>query len=347
MNTTASVSDAVCAGCGTEISRSLVSCPACHRLIHAATLKDLAARADAAAASGDLQAALAAWRSSLDLLPQSSRQHAAISSRVAELSQAAETSSAAPVAVPASGRWKWLAALGSAGLLLWKFKFLFVALVTKGKLLIFGFGKAGTVASMFATVGLYWTAFGLWFAVGLVLSIYVHEMGHVAALRRYGIAASAPMFIPGIGALVRLKQAPIGPREDARIGLAGPVWGLGAAIVAALVGVAGGGKLWFAIAQTGAWINLFNLMPIWQLDGGRAFASLTKGHRWLAVASLALAWMITGDGLVLLVLLVATGRAFASGADVAPDRETLVRYAVVALGLAVVFRLAHSAGVAG
>ncbi len=307
--------------------------------MHAAALSDLAARAGAATVSGDVQAALAAWRSSLDLLPPDSRQSASVAQKIASLAAVVETSGGAPADVPTSGWWKWLAALGPAGLLIWKFKFLIVALLTKGKLLLLGLTKAGTLASMFASVGLYWTQWGLWFALGLVLSIYVHEMGHVAAIRRYGIAASAPMFIPGFGALIRLKQAPVTPRESARIGLAGPVWGLGAAVAAALAGQVGGWPLFLAIAHTGAWINLLNLAPVWQLDGSRAFASLTRPHRWIATAALAVAWMLTRDGVVLLVLLVAVGRTVVSRADAPPDRGALMLFVFVTLALAVVARL--------
>lgn len=330
-----------CSGCGTRLSMMMVSCPSCHRLVHAEQLKELAARANAAAAAGDLQAALVSWRTSLDLLPPGSRQHATIAGKVAELSAQVEATGKAPEALPTSGAWKWLAALGPIGLFVWKFKFVVAAVLTKGKFLLLGWTKLGTLASMLATIAVYWVAFGLWFAVGLVISIYIHEMGHVMALRRFGVPASAPMFIPGLGAFIRLKQSPVGPREDARIGLAGPEWGLGAAIAAALVGAATGGKLWFAIAQVGAWINIFNLLPVWQLDGGRAFTSLTRSERALAAVALAAAWIITRDGLVFLVTLVAVVRVFSDAGASAPDRETLVRYAAVALLLAVVFRIAH------
>src|SRR4029079_13484890 len=89
-----------------------------------------------------------------------------------------------------------------------------------------------TVLSMLLSLGVYWTAWGWKFALGIVLSIYVHEMGHVIVLGRYGFRATAPMFIPGLGALVRLRQHVVNPREDAEIGLAGPIYGLGAALVA-------------------------------------------------------------------------------------------------------------------
>jgi Zn-dependent protease len=300
--------------------------------------------AEAAAAAGDLRESLVAWRSSLDLLPTGSRQYAAIAQRAESLSNQIEAAGAAPAPpLPTSGVWKWLAGLGPIGLLLWKFKFLIVAVLSKGKLLLLGLTKASTLLSMFATVGVYWTLWGLWFAVGIVVSIYVHEMGHVAALRRYGIAASAPMFIPGLGALIRLKQNPVGPREDARIGLAGPLWGLGAALAASLAAFLGGGPMYSAIAHVGAWINLFNLTPIWPLDGGRGFASLTPAHRWIATAAVALAYALTNDGIMLLVLTVAVWRSFAADRTVKSDSGALLLYVAITLALALVFRFTPKA----
>ena len=158
------------------------------------------------------------------------------------------------------------------------------------------------------TVGLYWTVFGLWFAVGLVLSIYVHEMGHVFALTRYGIHAGAPLFVPGLGAFIRLKQELTDPKQDARVGLAGPIWGLGAALVCLAAFVATRQPIWAALAQFGALVNLFNLLPIWHLDGGRAFRSLTRSRRWLAVAAIAAAWAVTDEGLLVLLLIGGVAR---------------------------------------
>jgi Zn-dependent protease len=332
---------AVCEGCGTGLSGTLLACPGCHRLVHAARLKELAAEASAAAAASDTGAELAAWRSSLELLPRHSRQYATISERIARLSASVDAATVAPP----SGRWKWLAALGPIGLLVWKFKFLLVAILSKGKLLVVGLTKSSTLLSMFATVGVYWTQWGLWFAIGLVITIYIHEMGHVAALRRYGIRASAPMFIPGFGAFVQLKQAPVSTGEDARIGLAGPVWGLSAAIAATIGAQLGGGPLWLAVAHTAAWLNLFNLMPIWQLDGSRAFSALSRIERWIATAALAVAWMITRDGVVLLVLLVAIGRSVVGSDNTASDRGALGIFVFLVLSLTIVFqatqRIAH------
>ena len=96
---------------------------------------------------------------------------------------------------------------------------------TKGKLLLLGLTKLSTLLSMLAFAGVYWALYGWTFAVGMVISIYIHEMGHVLTLREYGIPASAPMFIPGFGAFIRLKQLRITPIQDSRVGLAGPIYG--------------------------------------------------------------------------------------------------------------------------
>jgi Zn-dependent protease len=306
----------------------------------------LADSAEAAEHAGQTSVALRDWREALDLLPSGTRQHSVISERIARLARQVETRgpSAAP-AQPASNNasaedteaagqqasagWSKGAAsgvLGTLALAAWKFKFLAFVVLSKAKLLLFGLTKASTFFSMFAMVSVYWTMFGFWFAFGLVLSLYIHEMGHVIALTRYGIAASAPMFIPGIGAFVRVKQSVGDSRVDARIGLAGPIWGLGAAAFCALMFALTQEKIWAAVAQMGALINLLNLIPIWQLDGGRAFRTLNRPQRWLAATAWATAWAITENGLVMLLMLVAAARALVDKPSDRPDRGALVQY---------------------
>ena len=327
-----------CGTCGTGVAPGILACPGCHRLVHADALKKHRDEAEAAARAGDVQAELAAWRLTAELLPPQSKQYAIVQEKIAALSHAAD---AAPVPeIPQSGRWKWLGGLGTAGLFLWKFKFVVVALATKGKLLLLGLTKASTFFSMFLAFGVYWAAWGMWFALGIVLSIYVHEMGHVFALRRFGIAATAPMFVPGLGALIRLRGQRLSPREDARIGLAGPMWGLAAALVALGGSALGGGPMWKAIAHVGAWINMFNLLAVWQLDGNRGFAALARGGRLAVAAAFVVGWMIAGAGLFVLLILVAGWRAFSADAPEANDRGALIEFVFLILALAVVFRLA-------
>ena len=334
--------------CGTEVADSLLACPACHRLVHADYLKGLAAAAEAAARRGDAVEEIANWRRALDLLPPGSRQAAQVGAKVEALSARAAhpfqpDSSASPgagtSALPAgaaagatagagagAGDAERRRVWGARGALATGLTFL----ATKAKLLLLGLTKASTLFSMLLSVGVYWTVFGWSFAVLLVLSIYVHEMGHVAALRRFGIQATAPMFVPGLGALIRLRQHPANPREDARIGLAGPLWGCGAAAAAYLGFVLGWGPLWAAVARFGAWVNLFNLLPVWQLDGGRAFRALSRQQRLLAVAALAALWALSREGLLLLLLIAAAAQAFRRDAPEQPDRVALAEYVLLA-----------------
>jgi len=320
-----------CRGCSTDIAPGLLACPGCGSLVHADALKELSARASRAAADGDLTGALQAWRALLPMLPPASAQYAIVQERVRMLSRDVD---AEPSPQP-SRRWKWLAPLGPLGAAIWKFKVVLVALASKGQLLVLGLTKASTFFSMVLSFGMYWTVFGPRFALGLVGSIYVHEMGHVAALARYGIPASAPMFIPGVGAIVRMHQAPLTRVEDARVGLAGPAWGTAAAIVAYAIARATGSALWLAIAHTGAWLNLFNLLPVWQLDGSRAFAALTRAQRLTAAAVLGVAWALSHEGLLILLALVAAFRGWRADAPDEGDTMAFVSY----VGLAVLLTI--------
>lgn len=295
-----------CGGCGTELAPGLLVCPACQRLVHSTQLTELATAAKAATERGDRVAAISRWREALELLPPQTNQFQAVAATVAALGREIDNG-AAPGAAPAATHASTTARprygiLTTIGVLL-------VSLLSKGKLLLLGLGNLSVLFSMLLSVGAYWTLWGWRFALGLVLSIYVHEMGHVAALRRYGMKATAPMFIPGLGALIRLQQHPVDDREDARIGLAGPEWGLFAAAFCWAVSLVGGGEGWAAIAKVGAWINLFNLIPLGSLDGGRAFRALDRFQRWGVVAALIAAWIASHEGLLILLAAVAVFRA--------------------------------------
>ena len=98
--------------------------------------------------------------------------------------------------------------------------------------------------------------------------------------------------------------------------------------------------MWTAIAHTGAWINLFNLLPVWQLDGSRGFASLTRVHRFVVVGAFAAGWLIAGDGLFVLLIGVAAVRAFSGDAPESEDRGALAQFVGLIVALAVIFRLA-------
>jgi len=321
-----------CPGCGTEVAPSRASCPVCHALVHAGELKRLAGEAEAAEREERPVAARDAWRQALALLPPDSRQAGVVAARLETLGRRIAVDPAlagvAGAAAADPGRRTFFGAWrsgGAVGVLL--------LLLTKGKLLLLGLTKAGTLFSMFAFLGVYWAAYGWRLALGLVVSIYIHEMGHVAELRRLGIPASAPMFIPGLGAFVRLRQSPANAGEDARIGLAGPLWGLAAAAAAWAVSAAGGGATWAAIARVGAWINLFNMIPFWQLDGGRGFRPLSRGERLLAAAAIGIALAVTKERMLWLLLIAALVQIF-TGKKGAGDRVALGWYVFLIAALA-------------
>jgi len=338
-----------CSECGTELLESMLLCPRCHRLIHAEELARLASDAAEALERGGRADARDTWRKALRLLPPGSQQFEAVSARVEDLSRQVEVDGPGetqevvstrpstpelpePIA-PGTRTKAIVAGAAGVGLLLWKFKFVVAFFLTKGKLLLLGLTKASTLFSMVLSLGVYWALFGWVFAAGLIASIYVHEMGHVAALRRIGIRATAPMFIPGFGAMVRLKESPASGREDARVGLAGPIWGLGAALITyAAYGLTGWPAL-AAIARVAAWINLFNLIPVWQLDGSRGFRALTRLQRGLVTAVMGAMWLATQEGMFVLLLLGGGFRLFGNDGASAPDSRAFLEYVVLLVAL--------------
>ena len=293
-----------CPQCGTELAPHARACPACGLLLYADRLKTLAASADAATASGDLLRARTSWESALDFLPPDSKQYATITARIADLTARMEAGNpSATGAKPANpDHPAWRRALGGIATA-------FLLLLGKLKFLLLGLTKASTFFSMFAFFAVYWSVFGWPLALGLVVSIYIHEMGHVSVLRKLGIAAGAPLFIPGVGALVMLKQHPTDAHVDAKIGLAGPVWGLGAGLAAMAVYFATRIPIWEAIAQLTGFINLFNLTPVWQLDGSRGFHALNRVERCLAIGAIAIAYLLTNQKMLVIVGIVAVWRA--------------------------------------
>ena len=313
-----------CPACGTELAEVLLACPACRRLVHADELKRLAADAGAAESRGDGPGALAAWRRALALLPAGTRQHETVSGEVARWS-----STVPARAVPWHEAPGWVKRLGP------------VAAVAFGAWKLIGVAKIASVLSLFAAFAVYWQSWGWKFAAGFVGSIYLHELGHVVALGRVGIPASAPMFIPGLGAYVRMHRAPPDARTDARVGLAGPV--AGAAVAVALYVLAGltGSALLLAVAHAGAVVNLFNLTPIWALDGARGFNALTRAQRFGIVVLTGTALYATDEGILWLVLIVGALRMLSPRAAERADHGAFAAFAGLVVVLAGIARYAR------
>jgi Zn-dependent protease len=163
-----------------------------------------------------------------------------------------------------------------------------------------------TSGSMLVSIGAYALIWGWQFAVGFVLLLFVHEMGHVIQLRREGVPASAPMFIPFLGAVVGMKRLPDDAGAEARVGLAGPVLGSLACLVPLGLYAATGNHLFQALAFTGFFLNLFNLAPVLPLDGGRAMAALSP-WMWLVGFGILLGVGIAFPNPIVILILVLGG----------------------------------------
>jgi Zn-dependent protease len=190
-------------------------------------------------------------------------------------------------------------ALLAAGALIAKF-------ATKLKLLLVALPKLKlltTSGSMLVSIAAYSLVFGWTFAVGFVLLLLVHEMGHVIQLRREGIRASAPTFIPFLGAVIAAKSLGRDATAEARVGLAGPVLGSLGAAALAVVYVLTGDEIWRALAFTGFFLNLFNLLPVVPLDGGRAMAAMAPWMWFVGFAALVAVTILFPNPILLIILL--------------------------------------------
>ena len=163
-----------------------------------------------------------------------------------------------------------------------------------------------TGASMIVSIGAYAWIWGLPFAIGFVVLIFVHEIGHVIELRRQGVPASAPLFIPFLGAVIGMKELPDDAWKEARVALAGPILGSVGAAAFWIAGEASGSELLVALAFVGFFLNLFNLIPIVPLDGGRAVAALHPAI-WFAGLLMMVGLVVVSFNPLLLLIVVIGG----------------------------------------
>jgi Zn-dependent protease len=167
--------------------------------------------------------------------------------------------------------------LGSAALAVW-------AVVKYGLVFLVKIPAFATLFSALISVGAYSVFFGPWFAVALVAMILVHEMGHVIEIRRQGMRATAPIFIPFLGAAIFQRQHPTTALNQAKIGIAGPIAGTVGATVALVFYTSTQNPIFLLAATLGFFLNLINMLPVWQLDGAWVLAPVSP---WFQVAGLA------------------------------------------------------------
>jgi len=177
-----------------------------------------------------------------------------------------------PLRQPPPKKRSPLAGIGAAIIaVLAKFKFLLVFLKTGGTMLV--------------TMWVYGLIFGWKYAVGFVLLIFIHECGHLVVARMFGLKVGAPVFIPFMGAMIALKEAPRDAWMEAWVGIGGPIFGTLGALLCLGIFFATGEPLFRALAYSGFLLNLFNLAPIPPLDGGRIVGAVSP---WLWLVGVAL-----------------------------------------------------------
>ena len=233
---------------------------------------------------------------------------------------------------------------------------LFAPLVALG-LLILKFGGlllklkvVTTGASMLVSIAAYAWIWGLPFAIGFVVLIFVHELGHVLELRRQGVPASAPLFIPFLGAIIGMKQLPDDAWKEAQVALAGPILGSVGAAVFWIAAEANGSELLMALAFVGFFLNLFNLIPIVPLDGGRAVGALHPAI-WLLGLLIMVGLAVVSPNPILIIIVVLGGFELWRRWQERGERAEYYRLAVwqratvavVYIGLIVVLAVAVSA----
>lgn len=272
-----------------------------------------AARARALESARDFQQAHQQWQSILPLLPQESKQAEWIREHLRELELAAANAHR-PQQPGAKSWWaKRLAPLGPLAVIL-----------AKAKTFLLAIFKLKFLFSFAAFIGIYWAAWGPRFGIGFAVLILIHELGHFLEIKRRGLPAEMPVFLPGLGAYVRWQAMGVTQETRAAVSLAGPLAGFFSAAACAVVGLKTGDPIWLALARTGAWLNILNLIPIWVLDGAGAMIPLNVTEKSLVMLVAGGLGYATGEGVfyfvaagtLLNVIFAAFARSPVSGSTV-------------------------------
>ena len=321
-----------CRHCSSDLPPAALVCGQCQALVHSEELDRIASEAKDLEARRDFRQARERWRTALPLLPPTSRQADWIQSHVRRLDAMADQ-----VQTPPRRENKWAEKLGPVGPI--------AVLLAKGKLLVTAVFKLKFLLSFVAFFGFYWAALGARFGIGFAILVLIHEMGHFIDIKRRGLPAEMPVFLPGFGAYVRWQAAGVPLEVQAEVSLAGPFAGFLASVVCAAIWARTGSPLWAALARSGAWLNLLNLIPVWMLDGGHAALALSKTQRFvLLMVSLAF-WLFFNENLFFLVAMGAAYQAFfVRELPAETNRTTLVYFVVVLAALGSVMRLLPGQG---
>ncbi len=309
-----------CPSCSHWLPEGTLACPDCQTLTYGAHLSDLALSAQQLETEGKWIEARDRWRSTLMWLPEGTQQADTVQGHISTID--------ARLQAEDQRTEKWTKRLGP-------FAPLFFFLL-KAKSALFFLLKLKFFLGLFGFFAIYWALAGWRFALGFTTCIFIHEMGHYVAVKRRGLKADLPMFIPGMGAYVRWYSMGVSREDLASIALAGPLYGLGAAGFCLALAWSTHSLLFLLLANIGAWYNLFNLTPVLGFDGAQATYALSRVQRILLTVTCLLFFGLTvadanpsraGTQWVFLIVAAGMGwRSFTNDAPETPHTRTLVTF---------------------
>jgi Zn-dependent protease len=258
-----------CPSCSHWLPEGTLACPDCQALTYGVHLGQIAYSAQQLEQEGKWAEARDRWRSALMWLPAETSQAESVRQHIAQID--------ARLNADQDKKAKWTKRLGP---------FAPIALfLLKIKSALFLLLKLKFLLSFLAFFGIYWVLFGWQFAAGFIACLFIHEMGHYVAVRRRGLKADLPVFLPMMGAYVRWYSQGVSLEDLGAISLAGPIFGLGAAVFCYGLFVATHLPIFLVLVYVGAWINFLNLLPVLGLDGAQATFALSRLQRGLIAAT--------------------------------------------------------------
>lgn len=194
-----------------------------------------------------------------------------------------------------------------------------VTVCVVGLAAMLGVGSAASMTvSMLVSVAVYAVAFGWKFALGFVILLFIHEFGHLLASRVVGLQSSNPVFIPFLGAVIKI-QDPKNAKMEANVAIGGPALGTISALVCLAFYLWTGDKLMLVLSYVACLLNLFNLIPCSPLDGGRIAAAISPHMWWLGTIATGFLFLATSNIFLLIVLVFSLIRLWAGTSDVDPQ----------------------------
>jgi Zn-dependent protease len=332
-----------CPSCSHWLPEGTLACPDCQTLTYTQHLGRLASSAQDLEQQQKWPEARDRWSSALAWLPPDTQQADSVRQHIGQIDgrlKAADDQKA-----------RWTKRLGP---------FAPVALfLLKAKSFLFLLFKLKFLISLFAFFGIYWALFGWQFALGFTACLFLHEMGHYVAVKRRGLKADLPMFLPGFGAYVRWYNMGVSREDLAAIALAGPLWGLVAALACVGLGWSTHLPIFMVLAYVGAWVNFINLFPLSMLglDGAHATVALSRLQRALIAVTCIVFFALTitngdpfGQTTQWIFLIVGLGmvwRCFTNDEPETPSTRTFLYFQALILVLGVMTYKLQSAGMIG